>query len=140
MRVLGVLLLGVLVVGSARAEVSPSLVSPYLKVQIALAVDSLEGVTEAARALAAAAAAVGGEAAAVVDPAEALADTDSLDSARTAFGPVSDAFIAYGQAVGLGDLKVAFCPMANKSWVQQGGAIANPFYGSRMLTCGVFRQ
>jgi hypothetical protein len=36
-------------------------------------------------------------------------------------------------------VKVAFCPMVRKPWMQQGEAIANPYYGSQMLTCGSFR-
>ena len=37
-------------------------------------------------------------------------------------------------------LKVAYCPMVQKSWVQEDGAIRNPFYGSAMLSCGTFTR
>jgi Cu(I)/Ag(I) efflux system membrane fusion protein len=33
-------------------------------------------------------------------------------------------------------LLVAHCPMVNADWLQTSEAIANPYYGSQMLTCG----
>lgn len=33
---------------------------------------------------------------------------------------------------------VAFCPMAPGRWVQTEKELRNPYYGSKMLTCGVF--
>lgn len=33
---------------------------------------------------------------------------------------------------------VAFCPMAPGRWLQTETTISNPYYGSEMLTCGVF--
>ena len=35
-------------------------------------------------------------------------------------------------------LSVAFCPMKPGRWLQAAATIANPYYGSEMLTCGVF--
>lgn len=35
-------------------------------------------------------------------------------------------------------LKVAYCPMADKHWLQPGDRIANPYYGASMLRCGGF--
>ena len=32
----------------------------------------------------------------------------------------------------------AFCPMAPGRWLQTETTISNPYYGSAMLTCGVF--
>ncbi len=32
----------------------------------------------------------------------------------------------------------AFCPMAPGRWIQTESTIRNPYYGSEMLTCGVF--
>ena len=32
----------------------------------------------------------------------------------------------------------AFCPMAPGRWIQTEDTISNPYYGSMMLTCGVF--
>ena len=36
-------------------------------------------------------------------------------------------------------VRVAFCPMVKKPWLQEGSALANPYYGSGMPTCGSFR-
>ncbi len=40
-------------------------------------------------------------------------------------------------------LRLAFCPMAFDSkgaeWIQQDGALKNPYYGQTMLRCGEFR-
>ena len=33
---------------------------------------------------------------------------------------------------------VAYCPMAPGRWLQTESTISNPYYGSQMLTCGVF--
>jgi hypothetical protein len=30
--------------------------------------------------------------------------------------------------------------MADKPWVQKGGDIKNPYYGSEMLSCGVIKK
>jgi hypothetical protein len=36
-------------------------------------------------------------------------------------------------------VKVAYCPMVRKPWMQRAETIANPYYGTQMLTCGSFR-
>jgi hypothetical protein len=36
-------------------------------------------------------------------------------------------------------VKVAFCPMARKPWLQADATIVNPYYGKDMVTCGSFR-
>ena len=123
----------------ASAAVADGLAAPYLHIQVALANDSTDGVAEAARAIAAEAAGMGEQAAAIGEAAEALADATDLQSARDAFGPLSDALIVYGRDVGFGELRLAYCPMVDKEWLQATSEIRNPFYGSMMLTCGEFR-
>jgi len=123
----------------AAAAVADGLAAPYLRIQVALANDSTDGVATAARAIVAAAAALGAEAAAIGAAAEAVAAATDLRSARDAFGPLSEARVAYGREVGFGDLRVAYCPMVDKGWRQAAAEIRNPFYGSQMLTCGQFR-
>ena len=123
----------------AAAELSSTITSPYLKLQVGLAGDSINGVSEHARAIVEAAVALGADADAVVVAAKALAATQDIAAAREAFGSLSDALIHYLELVGLGELKVAYCPMLDKSWVQEEGPIANPFYGAMMLNCGSFR-
>ena len=130
-------LVAVAVPGSAA--VADGLAAPDLPIQVALANDSTDGVAEAARAIAAEAAGMGEPAAVIGAAAEALAATTDLQSARDAFGPLSDALIVYGRDVGFGELRLAYCPMVDKEWLQATSEIRNPFYGSMMLTCGEFR-
>ena len=123
----------------ASAAVADGLAAPYLRIQMALANDSTEGVAEAARAIAAEAAEMGQPAAAIAAAAETVAAAGDLQSVRDAFGPLSDALVAYGREVGFGELRLAYCPMVDREWLQAAGEIRNPFYGSMMLTCGEFR-
>ncbi len=132
-------LVAVAVAVPASAAVADGLAAPYLHIQVALANDSTDGVAEAARAIAAEAAGMGGSAAAIGAAAEALAEATDLRSARDAFGPLSETLITYGREVGFGELRLAYCPMVDKEWLQATSELRNPFYGSMMLTCGEFR-
>ena len=123
----------------ASAALADDLAQPYLHIQLALANDSMEGVTDAAETIAAEAAKMGNAAKRIGTAATALAGAQDIKTARAAFGPLSNALITYGEEVGFDDLKVAYCPMARKSWVQANGEIRNPFYGSMMLNCGEFK-
>lgn len=60
---------------------------------------------------------------------------------RTGMKGVSADLIAYVHGHAGGEMKVreAFCPMFDAGWIQSGDTIANPYYGSQMLTCGSFR-
>jgi hypothetical protein len=61
-----------------------------------------------------------------------------MEAARAAFGDLSAELIAYADKTKqpVAGKIIAFCPMVNKSWVQADGAIANPYYGKAMSTCG----
>ena len=133
-------LLTVAVGAPAAAELADDVAAPYLHIQLALANDSIDGVSDAAMSIAVAAAALGDAGAVIAATAEALAASDDLRTARAVFGPLSDALIAYGEEVGFGELRIAYCPMVDRSWVQAAGDIRNPFYGSMMLTCGEFTK
>ena len=141
MKITRSLILLLLVASPAAAELSSAITSPYLKVQVqvALAGDSTEGVAEAANAIVDAAATLGDDAKDLAVAAGTLADAGDISAARAAFGALSAALIEYADSVGIGELRVAFCPMANESWVQQDGPIANPFFGAIMLDCGSFK-
>ncbi|MEE3202940.1 MAG: DUF3347 domain-containing protein [Acidobacteriota bacterium] len=121
------------------AAVADGLAQPYLHIQLALANDSMDGVADAAQRIVNEAEKLGVAAQSIGAAAKSISAASDINTARAAFGPLSDALIAYGEEVGFGDLKVAYCPMARKSWVQEDGAILNPFYGSMMLNCGGFR-
>jgi hypothetical protein len=71
-----------------------------------------------------------------------LASAGELDDAREKFGRLSAAIDTYMTGLGLKapqGVRVAYCPMAEKPWLQQDGALANPYYGKSMPTCGSFR-
>jgi len=121
-------------------ETTRAVVQSYLEIQAALAADRFDDVKGPARNLASQAAALGKDGAELAKASTAFAAAANLEAARTAFGPLSDAVIARVKADGSADLaaglKVGFCPMARKSWLQREEQIRNPYYGARMLTCG----
>jgi hypothetical protein len=125
------------------SDAMKAIVASYLEIQGRLAVDKLEGVKPAAEAIGQQATRMGTEGMAIVKAAKAVADAADLKTARETFGPLSDAVIAAGNAEGwkdLPDLRVAYCPMIKKSWIQKDEAIKNPYYGSMMLTCGEIKK
>jgi HPt (histidine-containing phosphotransfer) domain-containing protein len=126
----------------AGAAISRTIVDPYLKIQSALADDSVEGVRQNAGAIATAATALGAPAMKIDTTAVQLAATTELADAREKFGMLSEAIDTYMTGLHLTPpegVKVASCPMVNKPWMQEGDAISNPYYGSQMLTCGSFK-
>lgn len=140
MRVLAAAILGVVAVVGVQAHPAHEVVASYLKIQAALAADTLEGVQPATKALTGEAAKMGAGGEEVVKAARALAAAADIKEARAAFGPLSDAVIAVVKADPTAhDVKLAYCPMANASWLQKEEKIRNPYYGSSMLTCGEFR-
>ncbi len=67
-----------------------------------------------------------------------LAEAPELEAAREAFYELSKTMVRYRSKVGGDELPVvAYCPMANKSWLQPEGEIGNPYYGQSMAACGV---
>ena len=130
------------VCAAMAAELAPALVDPYVRVQTALAADKVDGVKADAAAIATAAGTLGEPAKSLEAAAKKLEGAANLADARKAFGEVSDALFAYAKATGSSipaGVKTAYCPMANKSWLQKGDKIQNPYYGSSMLDCGSFR-
>jgi Cu(I)/Ag(I) efflux system membrane fusion protein len=105
----------------------------YLRAQEALADDSFEPARQAVAALQAH---MDPEHAGLAGAAAAAADIEAL---RAAFLPLSNALIDRELPEGF---RVAHCPMAfdweGAHWIQKDGEIANPYYGSGMLHCGVF--
>ena len=127
---------------AAGSEMSRAVIDPYLKIQTALADDSMDGVRAGAGDIATAAAALGAPATKIDTAAVQLASATELEDARTKFGVLSEAIDTYMTGLHLvppKGVKVAFCPMVLKPWLQADAAIANPYYGKDMLTCGSFR-
>ncbi len=112
----------------------------YIKVQRALAQDSIEGIGSTAKAMAETirSDSLKRLSPKVAEQAEALAQAKDLDAARAAFKPLSDSLIAYikTQKLSPGAYYVAYCPMAKASWLQTDKIIMNPYMGKAMIHCG----
>ena len=127
---------------AAGSTLSASIVDPYLRIQEALADDKMDGVKENAGQVATASASLGAPAAKIDTAAVQLASASGLEDARTKFATLSEAVDHYMTGLHLKapeGVRVAFCPMVQKPWLQKGEAIENPYYGKEMLTCGTLR-
>jgi hypothetical protein len=128
---------------SAGPALSSAIIEPYLEIGTALASDSVEGVTANAGEIATAASALGAPAFKIDTAAVQLASAGDLADARGKFGVLSEAIDSYitNQRLAAPEgVRVAFCPMVMKPWLQKDGELRNPYYGSQMLTCGSFRN
>ena len=126
-------------VAAAAVDWKP-VVDPYLKIQTALAGDSLDGVAAGAAAVATAAAKLGAAGAPVAEAATRMGAASDIKAARTLFMDLSETLIkAAGESLA-SDVRIAYCPMVKKHWLQTDKEIRNPYYGSSMLTCGTFKK
>jgi hypothetical protein len=124
-----------------------SILDPYLEIQAALADDSTENIRANAGNIATAATALGAPAmkidtAALQLSAAAEAPEPEIKTIRERFGALSEAIDTYMTGLKLTTpegVRVAYCPMVKKPWIQRGETLANPYYGKEMLTCGSFR-
>jgi protein SCO1/2 len=120
-----------------RTTASSALTEPALAIHAALAHDTMVGVSLQAKALRDAATAA--HLPALAAAAAELGRRATLDDARRAFGELGDQLAAYAKAhadVRAAGIRVAYCPMVRKSWLQKDGPVQNPYYGARMLACG----
>ena len=125
------------------SDAMKGIVGSYLGIQASLAGDNLDGVQPAAQAIGEQAARMGTAGEAILKAAKAVEGAADLKAARAAFGDLSDAVVAAGNAEGwkdVPDVRVAYCPMAKQSWLQKESEIRNPYYGKSMLTCGEFKK
>jgi hypothetical protein len=124
-----------------------SIVEPYLAIQDALADDRTDNIKANAGNIATAATALGAPAmkidtAALQLSAAAEAPEPDIQTIRDRFGVLSEAIDTYMTGLKLTPpegVRVAYCPMVHKPWMQKGDTIANPYYGKDMPTCGSFR-
>jgi len=124
---------------ASRGADTKSIVDPYLGIQRALSADLVSGVRDRARLIADAAAKLGPEGTAMRTAAEQMVHAADLAGAREAFGRLGDAILVHVKTSGASlddEVKVAYCPMARKYWLQKGDTVRNPFFGERMSDCG----
>jgi len=126
---------------SSASDVTTGVVDAYLRIQTALAADTIDGVPQDAAAIVKAAGLLGPAGAKLKAAAAQLQGARDIAAARAGFWTLSDALIAYGKetrtSLGPG-VRTAYCPMEKKSWAQKEGRIANPYAGKKMLRCGEF--
>lgn len=132
--------------GGAMPE---SIIEPYLAIHQALADDSTENIKANAGRIATAATALGAPAMKIDTAALQLSGSIGVEESdtnlkvvRERFGALSEAIDTYMTGLKLtlpADVAVAYCPMANKPWIQRGSQLANPYYGKEMPACGSFR-
>jgi hypothetical protein len=68
-----------------------------------------------------------------------LAKSDSLESAREHFKPISEECIKL--AAGVDGQYVFTCPMAKADWLQTDSkVVSNPYMGKKMPTCGSLKK
>jgi hypothetical protein len=119
-----------------------TMIDRAVAIQVSLSHDKMDGVSANAAGIATDAASLGKPGEKIVAGAMALQKAKKIDEAREAFGRMSEALVAYLEAQkqkpGTG-VRVAYCPMVRKPWLQKDGAIQNPYYGASMLTCGSFK-
>ena len=125
---------------SSKTAAEPrAIVEAYVRIQQALHADATERIHDDARAIATEAGHLGSAGEPIRMSAGALVRATDLPAARAAFGTLSDAIIDYVKTSGssYGDgVTIAFCPMAQKYWLQRGDTVQNPFYGKAMPDCG----
>jgi hypothetical protein len=125
------------------SDAMKAIADSYLQIQSQLVNDKMDAVKPAAQAIVDQAARMGEAGREIEKTAKTIGQASDLKAAREAFGPLSDAVIAAAKAEGwkdLSGLKVAYCPMASRSWLQKEDSIRNPYYGTAMLTCGEFKE
>jgi len=122
----------------ASAELK-AIVNAYIRIQQALHADAIEPIKNDARTIETEATKLGSAGESIRSAGGAFQHAADLETARAVFGTLGDAIMIYARASGSGvgdGVTVAFCPMAQKYWLQKGDNIQNPFYGKEMPTCG----
>jgi len=72
----------------------------------------------------------------LLEAARGLAAADGLAATRDAFYALTKPLVRYRELLEGPRPVVAYCPMADRSWLQPEGPIGNPYYGASMLRCG----
>ncbi|MDQ1330501.1 MAG: rane fusion protein copper/silver efflux system [Thermodesulfobacteriota bacterium] len=121
----------------------------YLKIVDTLASDKTEGVADAAKKIDAltgtlSPSLVTGEHSAhykgipgkISDGAKKMALVKDISSLREALVGLSKPMVMWASMSKPSGINVIYCSMNPGSWLQKGKKIRNPYYGSKMLTCG----
>ncbi len=121
----------------------------YLKITDNLASDKTDGVADSAKKIESlsgnlSAAFVTGEHAShynsipknISEGAKKMALAKEIVSMRTALVDLSKPMVMWASMSKPSGINVVYCSMNPGSWLQKGSKIRNPYYGSKMLSCG----
>jgi hypothetical protein len=73
-----------------------------------------------------------------IEKAASAMKTGNLESARESFKGLSRRVLNYVKSYGFdGSIYSFYCDMVKESWLQETDKVGNPYYGSKMLKCGV---
>jgi uncharacterized protein DUF3347 len=128
---------------AAASEAMKAIVAAYLEIQSQLVADKVDGIKAQAHTIGAQAAVMGEPGSATATAAADVEKAPDLKAAREAFAPLSEAVVAAAKKDGWTDvsgLKLAYCPMVKRSWLQSQDTLQNPYLGKTMLNCGEFRK
>lgn len=129
-------------VPAEAASGADRILESYLFIQEKLAGDSLEGVQEQAKKIAAASAGLKDRelAGKIEQAAGKVAAAPDLAAARDGFVELSQPMVKWAQKNKPEGVRRAACPMRkNGEWLQRKGEIANPYFGKEMKRCGEFK-
>jgi hypothetical protein len=73
---------------------------------------------------------------------EHIGESTAIAHQREHFGSLSGNMYAVLKAFQANDVLLykQYCPMEKKSWISESAAIKNPYYGKKMLSCGVTKE
>lgn len=128
--------------GNATGEAAKtyeSVLTHYLSIQEALASDSTTGIKKAADSIVVAlkSAPAPGELAAMRAAAEKISKTQDIEQIRTEFKALSRPITDWAAKNQNDSVEAKKCGMQKAAWVQKKGEIRNPYYGKKMLKCGM---
>jgi hypothetical protein len=116
---------------SSKGDEMKEVLSSYLKIQEALAVDSLDQVQIEADKIVKRASDKE-----IKAPAQSLSHDTTIDAARSDFKRLSVAMDKWAATAKPEGVQRMTCPMASAPWLQKGGDTKNPYYGKQMQSCG----
>jgi len=113
----------------------------YIQLKDALVASETKSAATAVAGLQKSLAAVSNSKSALAEAAK-VAKASTLDDQRKAFVGLSNEMTALvkGAKLSMGTIYLDYCPMAKGSWLSNSKEIQNPYYGSKMLSCGSVKE
>lgn len=127
----------------SNAQVS-NLYQNYISIKTALTIDDADKTSKAATEFIKTASTIDpkviseGNLATLKKDATAISEAKSINTQRERFTSLSNSMITLTKQFKLSEkpIFVLYCPMADASWLSNEKQVMNPYYGSKMLSCG----